>query len=39
MNRVKYSLTEQYDFINIMSYDKTGPWDTTHPGQHSHFQW
>jgi len=26
-----------YDFINIMSYDKTGPWDTTRPGQHSPF--
>jgi len=25
----------RYDFINIMSYDKTGPWDTTRPGQHS----
>ena len=28
---------QQYDFINIMSYDKTGPWDTTKPGQHSPF--
>ncbi|MEJ0101016.1 MAG: glycosyl hydrolase family 18 protein [Bacteroidota bacterium] len=28
---------QQYDFINIMSYDKTGPWDTTRPGQHSPF--
>jgi len=26
---------QQYDFINVMSYDKTGPWDTTRPGQHS----
>jgi len=25
------------DFINIMSYDKTGPWTPTHPGQHSPF--
>jgi len=23
------------DFINIMSYDKTGPWTITQPGQHS----
>jgi len=28
---------QQYDFINVMSYDKTGPWDTTRPGQHSPF--
>lgn len=26
-----------FDFVNIMSYDKTGPWDTTHPGPHSTF--
>lgn len=26
---------DQFDFINIMSYDKTGPWDPSHPGQHS----
>jgi chitinase len=24
-----------YDFINIMSYDKTGPWNPAAPGQHS----
>ena len=24
-----------FDFVNIMSYDKTGPWDPNHPGQHS----
>jgi GH18 family chitinase len=29
------STLRQYDFINIMSYDKTGPWDTTRPGQHA----
>jgi GH18 family chitinase len=29
------STLNQYDFINIMSYDKTGPWDITRPGQHS----
>jgi len=25
----------QFDFINIMSYDKTGPWRPNAPGQHS----
>jgi len=23
------------DFVNVMSYDKTGPWDPSNPGQHS----
>jgi chitinase len=26
---------EQFDFINVMAYDKTGPWRPTNPGQHS----
>ncbi len=26
-----------YDFINIMSYDRTGPWNLNRPGQHSPF--
>jgi chitinase len=26
-----------YDFINIMSYDKTGPWNLNNPGPHSPF--
>lgn len=25
----------KFDFINIMSYDKTGPWRPANPGQHS----
>ena len=25
----------QLDFVNIMSYDKTGPWNLKNPGQHS----
>lgn len=25
----------QYDFINVMSYDKTGPWNLNNSGQHS----
>jgi len=28
---------KQYDFINIMSYDKTGPWNLNKPGPHSPF--
>lgn len=28
----------QFDFINIMCYDKTGPWDKTRPGQHAPLQ-
>jgi len=24
-----------FDFVNVMSYDATGPWDPTHPGPHS----
>ena len=27
-----------YDFINIMSYDKTGPWNPANPGPHSPFE-
>jgi GH18 family chitinase len=27
-----------FDFINIMSYDATGPWSPLSPGQHSSFQ-
>nr|WP_299382369.1 glycosyl hydrolase family 18 protein [Allomuricauda sp.] len=27
-----------YDFINIMSYDATGPWNPANPGQHSSLQ-
>lgn len=25
----------QYDFVNVMSYDKTGPWNLNNSGQHS----
>lgn len=31
------STLSKYDFINIMSYDKTGPWNLSRPGQHSPF--
>lgn len=27
-----------YDFINIMSYDKTGPWNTANPGPHAPYE-
>ena len=27
----------QFDFINVMSYDKTGPWNQDKPGQHAPF--
>ena len=27
----------QYDFVNIMSYDRTGPWSPQKPGPHSTF--
>ena len=28
---------QQFDFVNIMSYDRTGPWDPHNPGNHSPF--
>lgn len=28
----------QYDFVNIMSYDKTGPWNPSRPGPHSTYE-
>ncbi len=27
----------QFDFVNIMSYDKTGPWNRSEPGPHAPF--
>ena len=29
---------QQFDFLNIMSYDKTGPWNPQKPGQHAPYQ-
>ena len=29
---------DQYDFVNIMSYDHTGPWRPDKPGQHASYQ-
>ncbi len=28
---------DAFDFINIMAYDATGPWDPNNPGQHSSY--
>ncbi len=28
----------QYDFMNVMSYDRTGPWRPDKPGQHSAYE-
>jgi len=35
MSRYTDKALAVYDFINIMSYDKTGPWRPTNPGQHA----
>jgi chitinase len=32
------STLTKFDFINVMSYDKTGPWDPSNPGQHSPYE-
>lgn len=29
---------EQYDFVNVMSYDRTGPWRPENPGPHSLYE-
>lgn len=28
-----------FDWINVMAYDLTGPWDKNNPGQHSPYDW
>lgn len=28
-----------FDWVNMMVYDLTGPWDPDHPGQHSPYDW
>lgn len=33
--QVPSSTFNYFDFVNIMSYDATGPWDPNHPGPHS----
>ena len=34
-NLISDAKLQLYDFINIMSYDKTGPWNLSKPGPHS----
>jgi len=34
-DQIPVSTFHYFDFVNIMSYDSTGPWDLQHPGQHS----
>jgi len=34
-NTISDATLRLYDFINIMSYDKTGPWNLSNPGPHS----
>ncbi|MCD0487492.1 hypothetical protein LPB86_04590 [Pedobacter sp. MC2016-14] len=34
-NKISDQALEQFDFINVMAYDKTGPWRPANPGQHS----
>jgi GH18 family chitinase len=34
-NRISDRALSQFDFVNLMAYDKTGPWRPSAPGQHS----
>jgi chitinase len=34
-NKITDKALQQFDFINVMAYDKTGPWRPSNPGQHS----
>ena len=36
-DQVPDSCLKYFDFVNLMCYDFTGPWDTAHPGQHAPF--
>lgn len=36
-NTVTHKVLDQFDFINIMSYDHTGPWRPDRPGNHSSY--
>lgn len=36
-DQVPSSVFQSLDFVNIMAYDGTGPWDPNAPGQHSSF--
>jgi chitinase len=37
-SNVTDSALNTYDFINVMSYDATGPWEPSKPGQHAPYQ-
>ncbi|MBL7762738.1 MAG: hypothetical protein JNL23_04860 [Chitinophagaceae bacterium] len=36
--KISDAALKQFDFINIMSYDETGPWAPQRPGQHSSYE-
>jgi GH18 family chitinase len=37
-NSITSAAAQQFDFVNIMSYDARGPWTPNSPGQHSSYQ-
>ena len=37
-SKIGDSTLKHFDFINIMSYDQTGPWRPDRPGQHSSYE-
>jgi len=37
-DKLSYNALAQYDFLNIMSYDHTGPWNPGKPGPHSTYE-
>ena len=38
-SQVTKEVLKANDFINLMAYDKTGPWDPDNPGQHSSYDY
>jgi GH18 family chitinase len=36
-DQIPSSCLNEFDFINVMAYDATGPWNPNKPGQHSSF--
>lgn len=37
-DKIPDATIKSYDFINIMSYDRTGPWNINRPGPHSPYE-